>query len=156
MTKTVERAQKKIEDNNFGIRKNLMDYDLVNNEQREEIYAQRNGILNSENISEVIEKMIHIESEENDTRELDAYRKLNREETYSMQKDIILAVLDREWMQHIDNLEQLRQSIGLQSYAQKDPVIAYRNESYEIFGQMIQRIREDSIRLVMEMLRKTS
>ena len=156
LTRTVKHAQKKIEDNNFGIRKNLMDYDLVNNEQREEIYSQRNTILNSENISEVLERMIELESTEDDSKELNAYRKINKEETYPTQKEIILSVLDREWMHHIDNLEQLRQSIVLQAYAQKDPVIAYRNESYELFGQMIQRIREDSIRLVMEMLRKTA
>ena len=133
-----------------------MDYDIVNNEQREEIYRQRNDILNADDISETVKKMIDLEShnEKVEGRDIQYYEEISTPETYDDQKEIILSVLDREWMQHIDNLEQLRQSIGLQAYAQKDPVIAYRNESYELFAEMIASIRETSIHIIMEYLKE--
>ncbi|MCR5837909.1 MAG: preprotein translocase subunit SecA [Lachnospiraceae bacterium] len=204
LTKTIEKAQKKIEGNNYGIRKNLLEYDKVNNEQREIIYAERARVLNGENMRESIVNMINdivedavnsfIVGEHNsgewdmeglsetilpimpiklkETRE--ELEKLNRSEFMQLLKEnaiklyeakesefpeeeqireieriILLKVIDRKWMDHIDDMDQLRQGIGLMAYGQKDPVVEYKNEAYTMFGDMIAGIKEEAVRMLL-------
>ncbi|MCR5525868.1 MAG: preprotein translocase subunit SecA [Lachnospiraceae bacterium] len=203
LTRAIEKAQMKIEDNNFGIRKNLLDYDAVNNDQREIIYAERDRVLNGESMRDSIYKMItdtveacvdtvvgeDQRSDEWDLKELnelllpvipiepvktpdiDGMNKKElvhslkekavkyyeskeaefpeAEQLREIERVVLLKVIDRKWMDHIDDMEQLRQGIGLQAFGQKNPVVEYRNAGFDMFDQMTQSIREDTVRLLM-------
>ena len=202
LSKAIETAQKKIESNNYGIRKNLLEYDQVNNEQREIIYAERKKVLNGESMRDAIYKMITdiVESsvetvvgEETDSDNWDfnelneillptiPLKKINRgridnltksgliqqlkeeavklyeakeaefpePETISeIERVILLKVIDRKWMDHIDDMDQLRQGIGLQAYGQRDPKLEYKLAGYEMFDDMTKGIKEDAVRLL--------
>ena len=202
LTKAIENAQKKIEGNNFGIRKNLLEYDQVMNEQREIIYAERRRVLDGESMREVIYKMITdiVEStvdmvigEDSDiddwnfgelnslllpiiplapvTKERVGKGKKNilkqqlKEEAVKLyeakeaefpeaemireaERVILLKVIDRKWMTHIDDMEQLRQGIGLLAYGQRDPLVEYKMNGYEMFENMTQGIKEDTVRVL--------
>jgi preprotein translocase subunit SecA len=201
----IERAQKKIEGNNFGIRKSLLDYDQVNNEQREIIYDERRRVLDGENMRDAIMKMVSdtIESQVNtvigsenlpeewdieelnqhlisvipmspivlDEEELNHAKKNDliqriketaakiydgveaqfpeREQFREVERVILLRVIDHKWMDHIDDMDQLRQGIGLQSYGQKDPRTEYKFMAFEMFDSMINAISEDTVRALM-------
>ncbi len=202
LTKAIESAQKKIESNNFGIRKNLLEYDQVMNEQREIIYDERRRVLNGESMRDVIYKMITDITEEcidtcigddNDFEEWD-FNELNtlllpiiplqpvtaqrvlkpkknslkqqlKEEAVKLyeskeaefpepeaireiERVILLKVIDRKWMDHIDDMDQLRQGIGLQAYGQKNPLVEYKMSGYDMFDEMTQNIKEETVRLL--------
>ena len=203
LTRAIEKAQMKIEDNNFGIRKNLLDYDAVNNDQREIIYAERNKVLDGESMRDAIYKMItdivesavdtcigeDQKSDEWDLTELNELllpiipiepiktpdvrdKKKNElvhdlkekavkfyeakeaefpqpEQLREVERVILLKVIDRKWMGHIDDMEQLRQGIGLQAFGQKNPVVEYRTAGFEMFDALINGIKEDTVRLLM-------
>ena len=224
VSKQIEKAQKRIESNNFGIRRSLLDYDKVNNEQREDIYKERRRVLNGESMRDVIYKMINDvvkdnvemvagikplaqldlnqlnitlrseiplakitlsdeEKKKNDKRkfierlqkealevyhkkekEFNEFTKVNRpddvelgEEDAALYNDgireiervILLKVIDSKWMNHIDNMEQLRESIGLQAYAQKDPVVQYKFIGYDMFKEMAKNVRHETINAMM-------
>ncbi|MBS6194154.1 MAG: preprotein translocase subunit SecA [Clostridiales bacterium] len=198
----IEKAQKKIESNNYGIRKNLLEYDQVNNEQREIIYKERRRVLDGENMREAICKMItdtidntidmcindEAESDEWDLMELNTVLlpiiplkvmtsesvkglKKNQlkqnlkeeaiklyelkeaefpepEQIRELERVVLLKVIDRKWMDHIDDMEQLRQGIGLQAYGQRDPKVEYKMSAFEMFDSMISAIQQDTIRLL--------
>ena len=204
LSNAIEKAQKKIENNNYGIRENLLKYDEVMNEQREIIYEERRRVLNGESMRDVIFKMITdiIEStvdmcvsdeqlsEDWDLRELnqillpviplhnieldDAEKKsLNKAKLKQLLKEaavklyeekeaqfpesemirelervILLKVIDNKWMAHIDDMDQLRQGIGLQAYGQKDPLVEYKMAGYDMFEAMTASIQEDTIKLL--------
>ncbi len=203
LTSAIEKAQQKIESNNFGIRKNLLEYDQVNNDQREIIYAERMRVLNGENMRDVIFKMIQdqvekavdtcisgeIEREEWDLNELNelilptiplapiteksiADIKNNKqlkhylkeqavllyeaketefpepEQFREIERVVLLKVIDRRWMDHIDDMDQLRQGIGLQAYGQRDPLVEYKMAGFDMFDEMTASIQEDTIRLL--------
>ena len=202
LSRAIESAQKKIESNNYAIRKNLLEYDQVNNEQREIIYAERKRVLNGESMRDSIYKMITdiVESsvdtvigEENNAdnwnlAELNEIllptvplKKINRgrienltksgikqqlkeeavklyeakeaefpepETIREIERVILLKVIDRKWMDHIDDMDQLRQGIGLQAYGQRDPKLEYKLEGYEMFDDMTRNIEEDTVRLL--------
>ena len=202
LSKAIENAQKKIESNNYGIRKNLLDYDQVMNEQREIIYAERRRVLDGESMRDVIYKMItdvvenavnmcigeDASSDEWNLAELtqvlgsivpikkytpDMVQGMKKkeflhalkEEAVKLYEDkeaefpnaeairevervVLLKVIDRKWMTHIDDMEQLRQGIGLASYGQKDPVVEYKLSAYDMFDDMIANIKEDTVRLM--------
>ncbi len=202
LSKAIETAQKKIESNNYGIRKNLLEYDQVNNEQREIIYAERKKVLNGESMRDAIYKMITdiVESsvetvvgEETDSDNWDfnelneillptiPLKKINRgridnltksgliqqlkeeavklyeakeaefpepETIREIERVILLKVIDRKWMDHIDDMDQLRQGIGLQAYGQRDPKLEYKLAGYEMFDDMTKGIKEDAVRLL--------
>ena len=203
LTNAIESAQKKIEGNNFGIRKNLLEYDRVMSEQREIIYDERRRVLNGESMRDVIYKMItdiaencvdisfndDVPPEEWDYNELNSLllptiplepiteeriqkKKKNsikqqlKEEAVKLyeskeaefpdseaireiERVILLKVIDRKWMDHIDDMEQLRQGIGLQAYGQRDPLVEYKMSGYEMFDEMTQNIREETVRLLL-------
>ena len=200
LSKAIENAQKKIEGNNFGIRKNLLEYDQVNNEQREIIYAERRRVLDGESMRDVIYKMITdivdntvdmVIGEENDSEEWnlaelnslllpiiplepitkeriskpkkDSLKQQLKEEAVRFyetkeaefpepemireaERVVLLKVIDRKWMNHIDDMDQLRQGIGLRAYGQKDPVVAYKMEGYNMFEEMVANIQHDVVR----------
>ena len=202
LTNAIESAQKKIENNNFGIRKNLLEYDRVMSEQREIIYEERRRVLNGESMRDVIYKMItditencvDISINDDVTKENWDYEELNalllptipleeitpervkkskkndlkqqlkeeavklyeskeaefpEEETIrELERVILLKVIDRKWMDHIDDMEQLRQGVGLQAYGQKDPLVEYKASGYDMFDEMTQNIREETVRLL--------
>ena len=203
LTSAIEKAQQKIESNNFGIRKNLLEYDQVNNDQREIIYAERLRVLNGENMRDVIFKMIQdqvesavdicisgeIEKEDWNIRELNdlllpiiPLKKIRREDLASIENDkelkqylkeqavrlyeaketefpepehfrelervILLKVIDRKWMDHIDDMDQLRQGIGLQAYGQRDPLVEYKMSGFDMFDEMTAAIQEDTVKLL--------
>ena len=202
LTSAIEKAQMKIESNNFGIRKNLLEYDQVMNEQREIIYAERRRVLDGESMRDVIYKMItdqventvdtcissDQESEEWDLNELNqlltpiiplkpvtsedvqnirsnelkhrlkeqavkAYEMKEAEfpeaeAVRELERVVLLKVIDRKWMDHIDDMDQLRQGIGLQAYGQRDPLVEYKMSGYDMFDGMINNIQEDTIRLL--------
>ncbi len=202
LSKAIESAQKKIESNNYGIRKNLLEYDQVNNEQREIIYAERKKVLDGESLRDSIYKMITdiveadvqtVVGEETDSdnwnlQELNELllptiplKKVTRgriekltksglaqqlkeeavklyeakeaefpepETIREIERVILLKVIDRKWMDHIDDMDQLRQGIGLQAYGQRDPKIEYKLAGYEMFDDMTKSIREDTVRLL--------
>ena len=202
LTKAIESAQKKIENNNFGIRKSLLEYDQVMNEQREIIYEERRRVLNGESMRDAIYKMITDITEDcvdicigDDTdfdewdfnelntlllptvpvKPLHANRVLKpkknslkqqlKEEAVKLyeskeaefpepeaireiERVILLKVIDRKWMDHIDDMEQLRQGAGLQAYGQKDPLVEYKLNGYEMFDEMTQNIKEETVRLL--------
>ena len=203
LSNAIEKAQKKIENNNFGIRKNLLEYDQVMNEQREIIYEERRRVLDGESmrdsiyhmITEYVENVVDanispdLESDEWDLgaleRELCATIPLNfvtPDEVKNMQQKelkhilkeravkayeekeaefpeaehlreiervILLKVIDAKWMDHIDDMDQLRQGIGLQAYGQKDPLVEYKMLGYDMFGAMTNAIAEDTVRLLL-------
>ena len=203
LSDAIETAQKRIEGNNYGVRKNLLEYDQVNNEQREVIYGERKKVLNGESMRDSIYKMITdvIESivdtyigedqpsEEWDLRELNSrliplipietitsdkiqgmkkndliqYLKEEGVKLYELkeaefpekehlrevERVILLKVIDRKWMDHIDDIDQLRQGIGLQAYGQKDPLVEYKFMGYEMFEEMTASISEDTVRALM-------
>ena len=201
LSKAIEGAQKKVETNNFGIRKNLLDYDQVMNEQRETIYAERRKVLDGQNLRNDIIKMMKdkIEGYIDYSINGDAdpsewkYAELNEnlirlvpiepvtpEDGYRNKKELIqgveeravkfyaekeaefpvpehireiervclLKAIDTNWMNHIDDMDQLRQGIGLNAYGQKDPLVEYKMQGYDMFDNMIARIQEDTVRLV--------
>jgi preprotein translocase subunit SecA len=202
LTKAIETAQKKIENNNFGIRKSLLEYDQVMNEQREIIYEERRRVLDGESMRDAIYKMItdivencvdicigdDSDFEDWDYNELntlliptvplkplDASRVLKpkknslkqqlKEEAVKLyeskeaefpepeaireiERVILLKVIDRKWMDHIDDMDQLRQGAGLQAYGQKDPLVEYKLNGYEMFDEMTQNIKEETVRLL--------
>lgn len=202
LTKAIETAQKKIENNNFGIRKSLLEYDQVMNEQREIIYEERRRVLDGESMRDAIYKMItditencvdicigdDSDFEEWDYNELntlllptiplkpvDAGRVLKpkknslkqqlKEEAVKLyeskeaefpepeaireiERVILLKVIDRKWMDHIDDMDQLRQGAGLQAYGQKDPLVEYKLNGYDMFDEMTQNIKEETVRLL--------
>ena len=202
LTNAIESAQKKIENNNFGIRKNLLEYDRVMSEQREIIYEERRRVLNGESMRDVIYKMItditencvdicindDAEAAEWDLNELNtlliptiplqpvtleriqkpkknSLKQQLKEEAVKLyeskeaefpepeairelERVILLKVIDRKWMDHIDDMEQLRQGIGLQAYGQRDPLVEYKMSGYEMFDEMTQNIREETVRLL--------
>lgn len=205
LSSAIEKAQKKIEGNNFGIRKNLLEYDRVNNEQREIIYRERRRVLDGENMRSQIMNMINETCEKNvdmvisddqspaewDISELNAnllpvipmepielteaqLRKCskaelkqqikqdavklyeakeaefsNPEQIREVERVVLLKVIDRHWMDHIDDMDQLRQGIGLQAFAQRDPVVEYRIQGFDLFDQMTSAIQEDTVRILM-------
>ena len=175
----IEKAQSKIEYNNFGIRKNLLEYDQVMNEQREIIYAERLRVLNGENMRDVIFKMItdrveavvdacissEMSSEEWDIKELKHILKERAVKLYEtketefpepeqfreLERVILLKVIDGKWMDHIDDMDQLRQGIGLQAYGQRDPLVEYKMSGFDMFDGMIASIQEDTARMLYHM-----
>ncbi len=202
LTNAIESAQKKIENNNFGIRKNLLEYDRVMSEQREIIYDERRRVLNGESMRDAIYKMITDITENcvdisiNDDEDVEDwnFNELNslllptiplqpvtadrvkkpkknslkqvlKEEAVKLyeskeaefpepeairelERVILLKVIDRKWMDHIDDMDQLRQGIGLQAYGQRDPLVEYKMSGYEMFEEMTQNIREETVRLL--------
>ncbi len=219
LSSAVEKAQKKIESNNYGIRRNVLEYDQVMNEQRETIYAERRRVLDGENMRELIMKMIedvikvhilmHVPAEsraaEPDDDKLlaktsvsaldmkglaqglipvipfgevswnpDDYQGENAEallaklfekaqEVYKkkeaefpeeenireLERVVLLKMIDRRWMDHIDNMDQLRQSIGLQAYGQRDPLVEYRFAGFDMYEAMINGVSEDTVQALM-------
>ena len=203
LTRAIEKAQMKIEENNFGIRKNLLDYDAVNNDQREIIYDERRKVLDGENMRDSIYGMItditenavdmtigedqktddwdleglnqlllpvipmeHIRTPDVRNKSAAELKHMLKERAVKIYEDkeaefpqpemlreiervILLKVIDRKWMDHIDDMEQLRQGIGLQAFGQRDPVVEYRTAGFEMFDQMTAGIKEDTVRLLM-------
>ena len=202
LTKAIESAQKKIEGNNFGIRKNLLEYDQVMNEQREIIYEERRRVLDGESMRDAIFKMVTDIAENavdisiSDDTDIDDWdfgelntlllptiplRPVNtgrvvkpkknslkqqlKEEAVKLyeskeaefpnpeamreiERVILLKVIDGKWMDHIDDMEQLRQGVGLQAYGQRDPLVEYKLNGYEMFDEMTQNIKEETVRLL--------
>ena len=199
ISRTIEKAQKKIENNNFGIRKNLLDYDRVNNEQREIMYKERRRVLDGENMKDSVIHMMEetiadyvnqcasedAAPEEWDMDTLNAelrpivpfgkieltqeeiqagkpemltkrlqdeaarlYAEKEKEfEDYDLreiERIILLKVIDRKWMDHIDDMDQLREGIGMQAYGQRDPVVEYRMAGFEMFNVMTKAIQEET------------
>ena len=202
LTNAIESAQKKIESNNYGIRKNLLEYDRVMSEQREIIYEERLKVLNGESMRDVIYKMITDITENcvdiciNDDADISEWdfnelntlliptiplqpltpERVNKPKKNSLKQQlkeeavklyeakeaefpepeairelervVLLKVIDRKWMDHIDDMEQLRQGVGLQAYGQRDPLVEYKMSGYEMFDEMTQNIREETVRLL--------
>ena len=200
LSSAIQKAQEKIEANNYGIRKNLLEYDQVNNEQREIIYAERRRVLDGESMRDSIYKMItgtvdrivdtciadDQDSEDWNLAELNGLllpviplepvkaegrMKKNElkqslkeqavklyetkeaefpepEQLRELERVILLKVIDRKWMDHIDDMDQLRQGIGLQAYGQKDPKVEYKMLGYEMFNEMTASIQQDTIRML--------
>ena len=202
LSSAIEKAQRKIESNNYGIRKNLLEYDQVNNEQREIIYKERRRVLDGDNMRDAICKMItdtventvdmcisdEVDSDEWDLIELNTIlqpiipvKTITKEDVEGIRKNqlkqnlkeeaiklyevkeaefaepeqirelervVLLKVIDRKWMDHIDDMEQLRQGIGLQAYGQRDPKVEYKMSAFEMFDEMIAGIQQDTVRLL--------
>ena len=202
LSSAIEKAQMKIEGNNYGIRKNLLDYDQVNNEQREIIYKERRKVLDGDSMRDPICRMVtdvvdntvdmcfsdDVDPEEWDVKEFNqillpiiplkpltpervAGTKKNQikhelkeeaikkyemkeaefpepEQIRELERVILLKVIDNKWMDHIDDMEQLRQGIGLQAYGQRDPVVEYKMSAYDMFNAMTESIQEDTVRLL--------
>ena len=202
LSNAIEKAQEKIEFNNFGIRKNLLDYDQVNNEQREIIYEERRQVLDGENMRDAIYKMItdivdsmtdmcfsdDMDSSEWDLNEFntaitpiipihpltaekvkghkkDEIKHIVKEEAVKLyeakeaefpepeqlrelERVVLLKCIDSKWMDHIDDMEMLRQGIGLMAYGQRDPVVEYKMNAFEMFNSMISSIQEDTVRML--------
>ena len=203
LSSAIEKAQTKIENNNYGIRKNLLEYDRVNNEQREIIYEERRRVLDGESMRDVVYKMITdtventVDSLVGDDQDKDEWDfaainhslcpivpvapvtpervkgnkkdelkhqlkqeavKLyeakeaefpNQEMLRELERVFLLKVIDRKWMDHIDDMDQLRQGIGLQAYAQRDPVVEYKVTGYDMFQAMTDSIQEETVRLLL-------
>ena len=203
LSSAIEKAQTKIENNNYGIRKNLLEYDRVNNEQREIIYEERRRVLDGESMRDVVYKMITdtventVDSLVGDDQEKDEWDfkaintslrpiipvelitpervkgnkkdelkhqlkqeavKLyeekeaefpNPEMLRELERVFLLKVIDRKWMDHIDDMDQLRQGIGLQAYAQRDPVVEYKMTGYDMFEAMTDSIQEETVKLLL-------
>ena len=203
LSSAIEKAQTKIENNNYGIRKNLLEYDRVNNEQREIIYEERRRVLDGESMRDVVYKMITDTVEKNvdaligDDQGKDEwdYSAINHslrpiipvevitperikgnkkdelkhqlkqeavklyeakeaefpnpEMLRELERVFLLKVIDRKWMDHIDDMDQLRQGIGLQAYAQRDPVVEYKMSGYDMFESMTDSIQEETVKLLL-------
>ena len=202
LSSAIETAQKKIENNNYGIRKNLLEYDQVMNDQREIIYAERLRVLNGESMRDVIYKWITDIAENavdicigddediadwdfNELNQLllptiplkpvntarvakpkkDSLKQQLKEEAVKLyeskeaefpepeairelERVILLKIIDRKWMDHIDDMDQLRQGVGLQAYGQKDPLVEYKMSGFDMFDEMGQNIKEETVRLL--------
>ena len=203
LSSAIEKAQQKIETNNYGIRENLLKYDEVNNEQREVVYAERRQVLDGENMRELIMKMLNdivegavdMSISDEQTPENWGFKELNdlllpiiplkpielTDEISKMSKDefkhmlkelatkfyeskeaefpdaeqvreiervVLLKVIDNKWMSHIDDMDQLREGIGLRAYGNRDPLVEYKMNAYEMFDDMTAAIREDTIRIL--------
>ena len=203
LSSAIEKAQQKIETNNYGIRENLLKYDEVNNEQREVVYAERRQVLDGENMRELIMKMLNdivegavdMSVSDEQTPENWGFKELNdlllpiiplkpielTDEISKMSKDefkhmlkelatkfyeskeaefpdaeqvreiervVLLKVIDNKWMSHIDDMDQLREGIGLQAYGNRDPLVEFKMNAYEMFDDMTAAIREDTIRIL--------
>ena len=201
LSSAIENAQKKIEGNNFGIRKNLLEYDQVNNDQREIIYAERARVLNGENMRDAIIKMMNevIESQvdmfvgdDQETKDWDVaglsqslfeiipvkleipkseiehlskaeFKQLLKEAAVKLyeakeaefpepehirelERIVLLRVIDRKWMDHLDDMEQLKQGIGLMAYGQRDPAVEYKIQGFEMFNDMIEGIKVETVK----------
>ena len=202
LTNAIESAQKKIENNNFGIRKNLLEYDNVMSEQREIIYEERRRVLNGESMRDSIYKMIAditencvdicindesiedwnfkelnslllptipiepVTAERVQKPKKNALKQQLKEEAVKLyeskeaefpdaeairevERVILLKVIDGKWMNHIDDMDQLRQGIGLQAYGQKDPLVEYKMAGYNMFDEMTQNIKEETVRCLL-------
>ena len=205
LSKAIERAQKKIEGNNYGIRKNLLEYDQINNEQREIIYEERRKVLDGDDmrediismINQLVEKyvsavigedqlpeewnltelneilipMIPIEPVVFDREKFEGITKAGlisqlqeeavhlyeqkesefpeTEQIREIERVVLLKATDSRWMNHIDDMDQLRQGIGLQAFGQRDPVVEYRMQGYDMFNEMTESIREETVRMLM-------
>ena len=204
LSNAIENAQKKIENNNFGIRKNLLEYDQVNNDQREIIYKDRRKVLDGENmrdkiinmIGEVVESSVNtcisdeqppeewdlgelnniliptipiepLDKEDEILKDIDRkgliqYLKeaavklyeekeaeFEAEQMREIERVILLKVIDSKWMDHIDDMDQLRQGIGLMAYGQRDPVVEYKFQGYDMFEEMARAIEIDTIKSLM-------
>ena len=205
LSKAIERAQKKIEGNNYGIRKNLLEYDQINNEQREIIYEERRKVLDGDDmrediismINQLVEKyvsavigedqlpedwnltelneilipMIPIEPVVFDREKFEGITKADliqqlqeqavhlyeqkeaefpeKEQIREIERVVLLKATDSRWMNHIDDMDQLRQGIGLQAFGQRDPVVEYRMQGYDMFNEMTESIREETVRMLM-------
>lgn len=204
LTKAIENAQKKVEGNNFGIRKHLLEYDQVMNEQREIIYGERHRVLFGENlrssiismIHDIIDRVVEVHTGENEFAEewdmlglseqlstiipvgniqikdenkeqmtkaklKDSLKQL-AEKLYEMKEQeigeeermrelervIMLRVIDQKWMDHIDDMDQMRQGIGLHAYAQRDPLIEYKFAGYDMFDELSQNIQNDTVKIL--------
>ena len=203
LSTAIEKAQKKIENNNFGIRKNLLEYDQVMNEQREIIYEERRRVLDGENMRDSIFHMItefventvdsNISPDQDyeewdlkplnvdlmtvipmlkpvtpeDIKEMEAKQLKHMlkerackayeekeaefpeaEHLREVERVFLLRVIDAKWMDHIDDMDQLRQGIGLQAYGQRDPLVEYKMVGYDMFGEMTRAITTDTVRLL--------
>ncbi len=202
LSSAIQKAQEKIEFNNYGVRKNLLDYDQVNNEQREIIYKERRQVLDGENMRDTILKMVQdiidnavdmvfsddVDPAEWDLKEfnsilqqiipipavtedqvkgkrkssmkkelyeeaLELYEKKEAsfpeaEEMREVERVLLLRSIDSKWMDHIDDMEILRQGIGLAAYGQRDPVVEYKMQAFDMFNGMINTIQEDTVRML--------
>ena len=202
LTRAIEKAQMKIESNNYGIRENLLKYDEVNNEQREVIYEERNKVLEGDNMRDTILRMINdiiersvnmaisdeVPSSEWNIAELheillpiiplspadysnvenmkkdELVHKLKKEavklyeakeaefpdaeKIRELERVVLLKAIDNKWMNHIDDMEQLRQGIGLQALGQRDPLVEYKMAAYDMFDEMTVGIAEDTVRIL--------
>ena len=203
LSSAIEKAQKKIESNNFATRKNLLEYDQVNNDQREIIYAERRKVLNGENMHDSIMKMVddtvegvvdmiitddqnqedwnlrelhdvlcpiiplkHVTPEPSanvksrkdykeyligKAKELYAAKEAefeNPEEFRELERVVLLKTIDRKWMDHIDDMDQLRQGIGLQAYGQNDPLVEFKMTGFDMFNAMTGAIQEDTLKIL--------
>ncbi|MDY5483024.1 MAG: preprotein translocase subunit SecA [Clostridium sp.] len=203
LSNAIEKAQMRIESNNYGIRENLLKYDEVMNEQREMIYAERRRVLDGENmrnvyiksINDIVENAVDMsigdqqQPEDWDLTELNSLllpiiplkpvylsedqKGMTKNELKHMLKEaaiklyeereaqfptsdqireiervVLLKVIDAKWMAHIDDMEQLRQGIGLQAYGQKDPLVEYKMSGFDMFESMTAAIREESVRIL--------
>ncbi|MDO4647508.1 MAG: preprotein translocase subunit SecA, partial [Eubacteriales bacterium] len=202
LSSAIQKAQEKIEFNNYGVRKNLLDYDQVNNEQREIIYKERRQVLDGENMRNTILKMIQdiidsavdmvfsddvdstewdldefnsvllqiipiapvtaeqVKGKRKDAMKKDLYEKAlelyekkeasfpEAEEMREVERVLLLRSIDSKWMDHIDDMEILRQGIGLAAYGQRDPVVEYKMQAFEMFNGMISTIQEDTVRML--------
>jgi preprotein translocase subunit SecA len=206
LSRAVENAQKRIENNNFGIRKALLEYDQVNNDQREIIYAERNRVLNGDSMRDTIYKWV-IDVVENavdsslgedsswedwDLNELNmalravvplepltpekvkglkknALKQMLKEEAVKLYEEkeaqfpdpeiareteriVLLKAIDQKWMNHIDDMEQLKQGIGMVAYAQKDPKVEYRMTGFDMFDAMTEAIKEQTVFMMMHVV----
>ena len=205
LTRSIESAQRKVEDRNFSIRKRVLQYDDVMNTQRGIIYGQRQKVLNNDNLKDVIKGMIEetvksdvdmylADGDVHDDWNLEGLRdhylgyltgpddlQYSVQERADMEKDdissmlteramtlyearekefgeqmmrelervVLLRTVDSKWIEHIDAMDELKRGMGLRSYGQKDPVIEYRNEGFDMFDNMIASIREDTVRILL-------
>ncbi|WP_019679199.1 preprotein translocase subunit SecA, partial [Ruminococcus flavefaciens] len=212
LTRIIESSQKKVEGQNFSIRKNVLNYDDVMNTQREIIYKQRSQVLDGEDLHESILKMMEdlitstvdtylVDNEVKDDWNMvglrehfmgwligpedlvfedDDYEDVSKEDIVNtlstkageiyeakeaeygsevmreLERVILLKVVDTKWMSHIDDMEELKKGIGLRSYGQKNPVIEYRYEGFEMFDAMVESIREDTIRMLLTVKLQTN
>ena len=199
ITKSIERAQKKVEDHNYNIRKYILEYDDVMNQQREVLYEQRRRILGNESLRDTINEMIDklvteavdtyadeklypeewdyeglhkhlsqyfLTSELMSTEEMEEYTRQELDERLheiahseyqdrvdllgeamfgQLEKSIMLRVVDSKWMEHLDNMDMLREGIGLRAYGQKNPLVEYKFEAYDMFQHMIESIQDETI-----------
>ena len=204
LSNTIESAQRKIEGRNFGIRKNVLQFDDVMNKQREIIYAQRNKVLDGEDLKESILSMMNetvdsamamympegvepdhwnmegfrnyfigliagslLELEDDELKKVDRkelgeqikekvhqlYAKreeeLGENITRELERVVLLKQVDTKWMDHIDAMDELKKGISLRSYGQKDPVVEYRIEGFDMFDEMIAGIREETVKILL-------